>query len=36
MRQGFKRSVATLFAGIAPASGVVFVQPYPSPSHNNM
>ena len=35
MRQGFKRSVATLFAGITSASGVVFVQSYPSPSHNN-
>jgi hypothetical protein len=35
MRQGFKRSVATLFAGIAYASGIAFVQSYPSPSRNN-
>lgn len=35
MRQVFKCSVATLFAGIAFASGIVFVQSYPSPSHND-
>jgi|LauGreDrversion2_5_1035112.scaffolds.fasta_scaffold06192_3 hypothetical protein len=35
MRQIFKRSVATLFAGIAFASQMVFAQPHPSPSHND-